>query len=142
MTVGTPSSTMATHEFVVPRSMPMTRSIQLLLAVWGDTPWLRPRSWFSILSILTGTDMASSLFRLHRRRPGGGDELLDPWIFRGHLEGPIQLALDALVEPRRRVRPRQGDAELGLPRLDLHGLARELDRAPRVRARFQGGVGD
>src|SRR5690242_3831288 len=52
MTVGTPSSTMATHEFVVPRSMPMTRSIQpvLLLAV-GVTgicfagPWVRGARW-------------------------------------------------------------------------------------------------
>src|SRR6187551_1987585 len=30
ITVGTPSSTMATHEFVVPKSIPITRSMGLL----------------------------------------------------------------------------------------------------------------
>jgi hypothetical protein len=38
MTVGTPSSTMATHEFVVPRSIPKTRSICVQHSYEGAIP--------------------------------------------------------------------------------------------------------
>src|ERR1700744_1215011 len=44
MTVGTPSSTRATHEFVVPRSMPMTRSIQMVLLLAVSSSRARGRA--------------------------------------------------------------------------------------------------
>src|SRR5438128_6225866 len=99
MTVGTPSSTMATHELVVPRSMPMTRSILLDAP---SSPAIR-RDGASLTYFSLGMRLLAEL----------GRELFDARVVRRDLERAIDLARDALLEPGRHVRARERDVILG-----------------------------
>src|SRR5262245_35595779 len=129
MTVGTPSSTMATQEFVVPRSIPMTRSIQsMLLSGRGRAPRSRP--------------MLACFAVLLRLFTNLGVKVADPGVVRRKFSGSLDLGERALLEAGGQVGPHEREPEIRDARIELDRPAGELDRAPRVRRRFQGGEGD
>src|SRR5580693_3930298 len=114
MTVGAPFSRMATHEFVVPRSMPITLSIRKRL------PSKPPEACLASLP---------QCLALGGGRPTSGrgaqasNHLFDRIILWGHLCSGLELAPSVEGQPSREVHATQQRAVLRLARLQFaHAL--------------------
>src|SRR5580704_15903828 len=94
MTVGTPFSTIATHELVVPRSMPITFSIRTRLPSEANRGSGKSKAH-------GGPPAASDLFQ-HES---------DGIILWRQLCGPLEFTPGIQVQPRRLEHARQGDPE-------------------------------
>src|ERR1700677_2034758 len=121
MTVGTPVSTIATHEFVVPRSMPITFSI-------------RPS-----LPSLSGCHTRKSL-------PSGGlpdslEHRLDGTILRRLLRSGLELAPRVECKARRQIDVGQRDAKLHVARLEGASTLGEPGGLVQVPPGLHDGVG-
>src|SRR5262245_40244543 len=100
MTVGTPSSTIATHEFVVPRSIPITRSIAAFAPRCGPTvPTPRPAFRVPRPRARGGAWMLAQFAVSLRTVAHLGCQILDSGIVRSQFQRSINLGQSALFEP-------------------------------------------
>src|SRR5450432_177365 len=114
-TVGTPFSTMATQEFVVPRSMPITLSIRARLPSPAGGVTSRGLSY-------------------------PPDHALNVIIMRGELRGRIELSARIEPEAGSRVAGRKGNSVERILRVDLAGALRETGPVVEVAAGLHYGV--